>query len=156
MIRPSTPEDAAHIVELVVAAEMFTADDAPFVEEMMAGYFALDQAQGHRCLVDADSDLVGVAYYQPKIAADRVWDLSMIAVRPDRQGQGRGSTLIRHIEDDLRERGQRLLLVDTSGTPQYDRTRGFYRRCGYDEEARIRDYWQAGDDLVVYRKALAS
>lgn len=49
----------------------------------------------------------------------------------------------------------RFLLVDTSGTAQYDRTRAFYVRCGYRQEARVRDYWTAGDDLVIFRKALA-
>ena len=33
-------------------------------------------------------------------------------------------------------------------------TRAFYAKCCYEEEARIRDYWAEGDDLVVFRKAL--
>ena len=44
--------------------------------------------------------------------------------------------------------------METSSTPAYDGARGFYRRNGYDEEARVRDYWTAGDDLVLFRKAL--
>ncbi len=54
---------------------------------------------------------LGVAYYQPKPATDRVWDLTMIAVRPAQQGQGRGAAMLRRVEEDLRARGQRLLLV---------------------------------------------
>jgi hypothetical protein len=46
------------------------------------------------------------------------------------------------------------LLVETSSLAQYDRTRAFYAGRGYEEEARIRDYWAVGDDLVVFRKAL--
>ena len=42
----------------------------------------------------------------------------------------------------------------TSGLPSFERTRGFYRLCGYDEEARIRDFYQAGEDKIVFRKAL--
>ena len=48
------------------------------------------------------------------------------------------------------------MLVETSALPQYDRTRAFYVKCGYEEEARIRDYWAADDDLVVFRKALGA
>ena len=62
--------------------------------------------------------------------------------------------MLRGVEEDLRARGQRLLLVETSSTPQYDRTRAFYDKLGYEEEARVRDYWEAGDDLVLFRKAL--
>ena len=62
--------------------------------------------------------------------------------------------MLRRVEEDLRARGGRLLLVETSSLPQYDRTRAFYVKCGYEEEARVRDYWAVGDDLVVFRKAL--
>lgn len=155
MIRELAAADAAAVVDLVVAAGMFTEDEAPFVGEMLSGYEGAAREEGHIGVVDDGPDgLVGVAYYQPKSAADRVWDLTMIAVRPEFQGRGRGTALLRHVEDDLRGRGQRLLLVDTSGTSQYDRTRDFYGRCGYEQEARLRDYWSDGDDLVVFTKRL--
>jgi ribosomal protein S18 acetylase RimI-like enzyme len=64
--------------------------------------------------------------------------------------------MLRHAEDDLRRRGQRLLLVRTSGTEQYDRTRAFYRRQGYAEHLRVPDYWTDGDDLVLFSKRLAA
>ena len=154
LIRPATPEDSAAVINLVIAAEMFSADDAWLVEGMLADYFAANRDDGHVCVIDDEGGPLGVAYYQPKPAADRVWDLTMIAVRPARQRQGRGAAILQRVEEDLRARGQRLLLVNTSGLPQYDRTRAFYNKCGYGKEARIRDYWATGDDLVVFRKAL--
>ena len=155
MIRPATPEDSTAVVDLVVAAEMFSANDAWLVEGMLADYFDANEDDGHGCVIDeGEGGPLGVAYYQPKPATDRVWDLTMIAVRPAQQGQGRGAAMLQRVEEDLRARGQRLLLVETSALPQYDRTRAFYVKCGYEEEARIRDYWAAGDHLVVFRKAL--
>lgn len=47
-----------------------------------------------------------------------------------------------------------MLLIETSGLAGFEAQRGFYRRCGYKEEARIRDFYQAGDDKVVFRKVL--
>lgn len=154
LIRPATTEDGPAVIDLVVAAGMFSVDDAWIVEGMLAAYFGGNSDEGHVCLIDDEGGPLGVAYYQPEAAADGVWGLTMIAVRPVRQGQGRGTVMVRRVEEDLRARGGRLLLVDTSGLPQYDRTRTFYLKCGYEEEARIRDYWAAGDDLVVFRKAL--
>ena len=142
------------MIDLVVAAEMFSEDAAWLVEGMLADYFDGNKDEGHVCVIDDEGGTLGAAYYQPKSAADRVWDLTMIAVQPARQGQGRGAAMLRRVEEDLRARGQRLLLVETSALPQYDRTRAFYVKCGYEEEARIRGYWAAGDDLVVFRKAL--
>ncbi|MFB8413956.1 GNAT family N-acetyltransferase [Streptomyces albidoflavus] len=156
MIRPAEPGDSDSIVRLAVAAEMFPPEEAPFLEAMMAEYFGGAAGEGHRCLVE-DAGAAGVqavAYFQPKQAADRVWDLTMIAVDPGRQGSGLGTALLRRVEGELAGEGQRLLLVETSGTAQYDRTRAFYAARGYDEEARVRDYWAAGDDLVLFRKPL--
>ena len=78
----------------------------------------------------------------------------LIAVRSDDQRQGRGTALLHHVEEALRSSGQRLLLVETSGLPSFERARAFYAKCGYEEEARIRDYYKAGEDMVVFRKVL--
>ena len=43
-----------------------------------------------------------------------------------------------------------MLVVPTSGTTQYDRTRALYGGLGYSEAARVPDYWTDGDDLVPY------
>ncbi len=84
--------------------------------------------------------------------ADRVWYLYMIGVRVDRQGQGRGTKLVRYIEQILIERGERMLIVETSGLPHFQRTRQFYRKCGFEEEARIRDFYKTGEDKIIFRK----
>lgn len=154
MIRAITSEDAPAVVSLAVAAELFAAEEAGVVEQMMTHYFGGRRDDGHACVLDEDGEPLGVAYYEPATAADRTWYLTMIAVRPDQQGHGRGAALMRYVEEDLRSRGQRLLLVETSGLPAYAQTRAFYEKCGYDEEARVRDYYEPGDDMVLFRKDL--
>ena len=151
MLRPVTRRDGPAVVDLAVAAGMFTRDEAAFLAE------ALAPAEGATCLVeDADDEggLASVVLYRPEEAADRTFDLTMIAVRPDLQGKGRGAALMRHVEQDLRDQAQRLLVVRTSGTARYDRTRGFYQGLGYIEHVRVPDYWTDGDDLVLFTKRL--
>jgi ribosomal protein S18 acetylase RimI-like enzyme len=147
VLRPVTAHDTSSVVDLVVAAGMFSREDAQFLHEAL-----LPGDDGTTCLVeDADeAGLASVVLYRPEEAADRVYDLTMIAVRPDLQGGGRGARLVRHAEEDLRRRRQRLLVVRTSGTPRYDRTRAFYRSLGYTEHVPVADYWTDGDDLVLY------
>jgi len=120
----------------------------------MADYFAGARGRGHRCLIDAGDGPRGVAYYEPAPATEGAWYLTMIAVLPARQGQGHGTALLGYVECTLKTEGQRLLLVQTSGTPAYARSRQFYAKCGYTEEARVRDYYTLGDDMVLFRKAL--
>jgi ribosomal protein S18 acetylase RimI-like enzyme len=150
VLRPLISQDVPAVVDLVVMAGMFTREDAGFLQE------ALTADDGATCLVeDAEGGgLASVLLYRPEEAADRAHDLTMIAVRPDLQGGGRGAALMRHAEQDLRERGERLLVVRTSGTDQYAGTRAFYRRIGYTEHTRVPDYWTDGDDLVLFTRRL--
>ena len=46
--------------------------------------------------------MASVLFYRFEEAADRAYDRTMIAVRPDVQGGGRGAALMRYAEDDRR------------------------------------------------------
>ena len=77
-----------------------------------------------------------------------------IAILPKRQGGGKGGAIVAALEAHLAESGNRVLIADTSGTDDFAQTREFYRKNGYVEEARIRDFWAEGDDKIVFWKAL--
>jgi ribosomal protein S18 acetylase RimI-like enzyme len=159
MIRPSTIDDKAALIALAQSSGLFQPDQLEEVREMLAEYFGGNNSNSdHFWITDEDDtdEPVGVAYCAPEQMTDGTWNLQLIAVRPDRQGQGRGAALVRYVEDTLTARLARVLLVETSGLESFERTRAFYRKCGYDEEARIRDFYREGEDKIVYRKALAS
>ena len=101
-----------------------------------------------------DGEAVGLCYTVPEELADGTWNMLALAVRPDLQGNGLGAALVAAAEQRLTEMGQRILLVDTSGTDGFALTRSFYAKNGYVEEARIRDFWADGDDKVIFRKAI--
>jgi ribosomal protein S18 acetylase RimI-like enzyme len=155
MIRPTTLDDSAGIIALAVAAGMFPATETEALGKVLADYFSGNLDDGHVWITDEEKgELCGVAYYAPDLMADRTWYVYMIAVHPDCQGLGRGTALMRHVENALQTSGQRVLLVETSGLPGYERTRAFYEKCSYEKEARIRDFYAAGDDKIVFRKVL--
>jgi len=155
MIRPTTPADAVALTALAVAAGMFSKHETGVLDNMFVNYFGSNMNNGHVCITDDEAgEPIGIAYYAPVSATDRTWELIMIGVRPDYQGRGRGMALLWYVEQALKASGQRLLLVATSGLPSYVRTRSFYVKCGYEEEARIRDYYTTGEDMVMFRKVL--
>jgi hypothetical protein len=45
--------------------------------------------------------------------------------------------------------------VETAGRADYAPTRAFYEARGYRAAARLPDFYAAGDDQVIYVKALA-
>ena len=156
MIRPTTTDDAAAIVDLAVSSGLFPPDGTVELAAVLAACLAGENGPDHVWLTDDDGGPAAAAYVAPERMTDGTWNLYFLAVRPDRQRQGRGAALVRHVERTLAARGARLLLVETSGLASFERTRAFYRACGYDEEARLRDFYAAGEDKVVFRKALVT
>lgn len=148
-IRPLKRSDLERVAYLVDENEMFPSD---MLDDMTAGHLGGDQSQ--RWLVFDDGQVDAVCYYTPEGLAEGVWNLLMIAVDSNRHGNGLGSQLMRFVERQLADEGSRLLIVDTSGKEEFERTRAFYDMLDYEREARIRDYWSDGDDKVTFRKVL--
>jgi len=155
-IRPTMPDDSAALMAVLDASGLFPPGELEEMRNMLADYFAGNLGVDHFWITDDDGHgPVGVAYYAPERMTNGTWNLYLIAVHPDRQGKGRGAALLRYVEQTLRERSERLLLIETSGLPSFASTRAFYRKCGYDEEARIRDFYKAGDDKVIFASQYA-
>ncbi len=98
--------------------------------------------------------VIGLAYTRAEIFTDRTWNLLALGVHADAQSSGAGKTLVRAVEDTLRTRAQLLLIIETSSGPDLEPARAFYRANGYNEHARIKDFWAEGDDKIIYHKAL--
>lgn len=150
-IRALRREDLSRVGHLVEVNGMFPAD---MLDTMTAPYFDGETAT-HRWLVYAGAKVTGVAYFVPEQLTEGTWNLLLIAIDPACHGQGQGTAIMRHVEEELTRESQRILLVETSGTDTFERTRRFYDMLGYEREARIRDYYTDGDDKVIFRKALA-
>lgn len=156
MIRPCTPEDTPRLVEIARSTGMFRAIELEALLEVLDDYHALEAGHAHQaCTLRKEEEPVGLVYYAPAAMTDRTWYLWWIIVAKPLQGKGHGTTLLRSAEDDIRARGGRLLLVETSSLPLYEPTRAFYLAQGYDQPCTIPDYYADGDDLVVFAKRLA-
>ena len=83
------------------------------------------------------------------------WHEYWICVHPAAQSRGVGQALQAHAEAFVRSRGGERLVLETSGRPDYARTRRFYRKAGYSRVGRIRDFYKPGDDCVMFAKVLA-
>lgn len=149
-IRPLLRGDLDRVRFLVQANAMFPPE---MLDDMTAPFFG--GADDQRWLVLDDGQVDAVCYFVPEAIADRVWNLLLIAVDPARHGEGLGSALMAAVERELAAQDIRLLLVDTSGTEAFARTRRFYEQLGYRREAVIRDYWANGDDKVTFVKSLS-
>lgn len=157
MIRPATSDDINALLALTEATGLFEPHELEGFGGMISEHLEGQregQSETDFWVVDDEDGLRGAAYYAPEAFSEGVWNLYFIGVHPTYQGKGRGSILLNYVEKALKEQGERLLLVETSGMGSFEKTRTFYRKNGYDEEARIRDFYKPGDDKVIFRKAL--
>jgi len=101
-----------------------------------------------------EGKLGGYICYGPTPMTDGTYDLYWIASDPRVRGQGVGAALVSAMEGELRRKAARLIRVETSATEAYGPTRGFYQAMRYMEEARLRDFYKAGEDLIILSKKL--
>jgi GNAT superfamily N-acetyltransferase len=154
MIRPITPDDTDALISLADSVGLFSASELAELHQMLTAALSQDGASCPFWITDDDHGLVGLAYCEPERMTDGTWNLQLIAVHPTHQRQGRGAKLLLSVEQILAERGARVLLVETMGTPEFEPVRTFYRQNGYSEEARIREFYAEGMDKVVFWKAI--
>jgi len=154
MLRPTSPDDTSALVRLAEATAFFKPHEIEALEEVLADYHAVNHGYGHRAvtLTDDAKVILGFAYFAPTAMTDRTWELWWLAVEPAVQGQGHGRTLLEHFEAAVHADGGRLMLIETSGTPLYAGTRGFYLKAGYVVAAEIADFYADGDAKVIYSK----
>lgn len=159
-IRPAVTADRARIEEILVATGRFTSQEVGWAMELV------DQAlhEGDRCEYSVhvvedpaggpSRSVQGYVCYAPTPMTDGVFDLYWIAVDPERHGQGIGQLLLRFVENEVRRRNGRMLLIETSSKRSYAPTLRFYQRAGYREISRIKDFYRIEEDKVVFCKSL--
>jgi ribosomal protein S18 acetylase RimI-like enzyme len=154
-IRPTAPADTAVLVALTEATGLFRPLEIVALREVLDDYHATNRAEGHLCITAAEAgQVLGFAYYAPAAMTERAWHVWWIAVRKDLHARGLGTQLLRYLEEDIRTRAGRVLFIETGSLPHYDLTRRFYLKNGYEQHALLKDYYAAGESMVVFRKEL--
>jgi ribosomal protein S18 acetylase RimI-like enzyme len=149
-VGPAGREDMPAIARIASATGLFPPE---MLDDMIAGY--LNNTKQDLWFVGVDEDgLVAFGFCEPERLTSGTWNLLAIGVLPERQGNGVGARMMAYLENRLAEQGERILLVETMGTPELQLTRDFYLKNGYIEEARIREFYEAGADKVVFWKHL--
>jgi ribosomal protein S18 acetylase RimI-like enzyme len=156
MIYEAISADGDQVNAITARTGMFNTEEVQCVAEIWQQHLQLGvDASGYNFFVDKDIDRVlGFVCVGPRALADRVHDLYWIVVDPAVQRNGVGRRLIERAEQFVRERQGRILVIETSGTEKYKRTRAFYKACGYLHEATLRDLYADKDDLCIFTKRI--
>ena len=156
-IRKLLPADKDSILQMLKETNVFSQHEIDVAGEVIDTYLNNSSQQDYNIYegVTEHQEIAGYVCFGPTPLTDGTFDIYWIAVRPIFQGHHIGKQLLQHVENLVVSRGGRLLVTETSSQPQYERSKNFYVRNNYREVARIKDYYRAGDDLIIYGKYLS-
>jgi ribosomal protein S18 acetylase RimI-like enzyme len=101
-----------------------------------------------------DSTTVAIGYCVPEKFTDGTYNLLAIGVAQYSQRKGVAKEMMKYIEQLLKHKDGRILIVETSSDDAQIGARHFYQKIGYTQAAVIKDFWKDGEDKIVFWKKL--
>jgi GNAT superfamily N-acetyltransferase len=150
-IRKIKKQDLTHLKAVIDSNGLFPSD---LLDDMTNDYFSNEATTDIWLTNEVDNVPIAVAYCAPERMTEGAFNLYLIAVDKNLQGKGIGAEIMTYVENLLLEKGGRILIVETSGLPEFELTRKFYDKLGYTREAVIREFYQEGEDKVFFWKKL--
>jgi ribosomal protein S18 acetylase RimI-like enzyme len=157
LIRPFCPSDRNRLQQIVNSTDNFNQADRDVAMELIEDVILRGQASDYIIDVLEDEEGVVQAYvcfgHTPLTA--NTFDFYWMVIDPEHQRRGFGYLLFQHVENEVRAKGGRLLMCETSSLEGYERVLRLYEKLGYQFVARIRNFYREGDDKLIYMKELA-
>jgi ribosomal protein S18 acetylase RimI-like enzyme len=155
-IHPIEEQDREAVLDISEEVGVFTPEEVACVDDLLQVYLYKPGQQDYTFVgaYDQSGSLLGYVCFGPTPLTKGTYDIYWVAVSKSAQGQGVGRALLDWTEQYLRAAGARLLILETSSTPEYRPARKFYKKLGYKGCTRVPDFYSPGDDLVIFYKAL--
>ena len=154
-IRPLTRRDKPGLMSILRNIPEFKPSEVVIAEELIDSYLDDPDGSGYYVLVaEADSSIAGYVCYGPTPLTEGTWDVYWLAVAPEKQGRGIGSTLLESAENEMKKIHGRLSIIETSSMPSYEKTRRFHLGHGYEVVCHVPDFYAPGDGKLILLKRL--
>ncbi|MFA5629566.1 MAG: GNAT family N-acetyltransferase [Dehalococcoidales bacterium] len=155
-IRLLEKKDEPELFAILRNTPEFTAGEVVIAEEVIDDSLDNPQTSGYYSLTaeNEDGQIIGFVSYGPIPLTAYAWDIYWLDVKHEFQGCGTGASLLKAAEENILQEGGKMAFIETSGKPEYDKTRRFYTARGYSEICNIPDFYAPGDSKIIYRKFL--
>jgi len=159
-IKPlKTKDDALRVVEFFFSDKVFEHEWAPGEKEMLekAVHGSLTDGENHQYwFIEEGDKIIGAAGINENIYKSGGFEMSedYFAVGSDCRGKGVGSLLLQRIEDFVKGKNGRYIVIETCDTPFYEPACRFYEDHGYKKVGTIPDYYNIGEGKIEYYKGL--
>jgi GNAT superfamily N-acetyltransferase len=147
--------DIKRVMEIVESTKFFYDHEVEIAAELVTERLSHGESSGYY-FVFAEVDGVTTAYscYGPISMSKTCFDLYWIATHNDFRGIGIGKKLLEETFKQARSMGCKIIIAETSGLEHYAPTRAFYDGTGFELEARLKDFYDEGDDKLFYTKRI--
>ncbi len=144
-------EDIERIREMAVSTNFFYDHEVEVAVELVTERLKSGPESGYH-FVFAEVDGVTAAYscFGHIEMTKSCFDLYWLITHNDFRGKGIGKKLLDATYAEARKMGCTMIIAETSGRDHYKPTQAFYISAGYTLEATIRDYYDKGDDKLIY------
>jgi D-alanine-D-alanine ligase len=156
-LRAMEPDEVDKLVALTEATGFFHQEEVCVAREVLTEAVSKGEDSGYIvCVAGERGDALGYVCFGPTPLTRGTWDIYWLAVHPEYQRRGIGKSLIRQAEAEIRRNQGRLAVVETSSQDLYLPTRQFYINLGYQEVCCVPDFYDIGDDKIVYTKLITT
>lgn len=156
MLASLAPRHRSKLVSLLEGTAEFTPPEVAVAIELIDAALSEPGADDYRFIVCEEGERVlGYACFGATPMTEGCFDLYWLVVDPGTRRSGVARELLAAVEQALRRHHARLVRVETAGLESYAPARALYENSGYERAARIRDFYQRGNDLYIYAKYLA-
>lgn len=144
----------SHINDLKNVLDSCGLFPSEYLDEMISDYFNNSATQDIWFTYIDNNSPVAIGYCVPEKLTNGTYNLLAIGVSKHYQRKGIAIEMMNHIEQELKSKGGRILIVETSSDDAQIGARKLYKKIGYTQEAVIRDFWNEGEDKIVFWKKL--
>jgi ribosomal protein S18 acetylase RimI-like enzyme len=150
-IRAVTSADIDGLKKVADSSGLFPSE---YLDEMISDYFNNADTQDIWFAYFDDNKPVAIGYCVPEKFTDGTYNLLAIGVSKDSQRKGVASEMMHYIEQLIKQKDGRILIVETSSDDAQIGARNFYPKIGYTQVGVIKDFWKEGEDKIVFWKKL--
>lgn len=154
-VTPAGEPDRSPIEEILIRTGIFKESEIKVALEVIDVYLhRADQEDYQVYKATWRGRIAGFVCFGPNTMTEATFELYWIAIDPALQGKGLGTLLLQKAEREASRQGGGMMVVETSSRDDYRKTRNFYQRMDYREEARVGGFYSPGDDKIIFVKAL--
>jgi ribosomal protein S18 acetylase RimI-like enzyme len=150
-----TEKDIDAIRALVKEVGVFSAEEIEVAVELAQDRLMRSTASDYYFILAYDQNtLAGYSCFGRIPFTDGRYDLYWIVVGKNWQRQGLARKLNQQTETNIKKLDGKILYAETSSRTPYISAYQFYNKNGYEELARLKDFYSDGDDKIIFGKPI--